>query len=66
MNTHRIIRTTKISSSFPKLILRITLLSLAHKLHLSVAVTAVICGAFFQLMIPKLLDLQDFDILRGM
>ena len=55
MNIHRIKRTTRISSSFPQLILRITLLSLAHKLHLAVAVTAVICGAFFQLMIPGLL-----------
>ena len=55
MNIHRIKRTTRISSSFPQLILRITLLSLAHKLHIAVAVTAVICGAFFQLMIPGLL-----------
>ena len=55
MNTHRIKRTTRISSSFPELIRRIILLSLAHKLHLAVAVTAVICGAFFQLTIPGLL-----------
>ena len=55
MNTHRIKRTTRISSSFPELILRIILLSLTHKIHLAVAVTSVICGALFQLMIPGLL-----------
>ena len=55
MNTNRIKRTTRLSSSFPELILRIILLSLTHKIHLAVAVTAVICGALFQLMIPGLL-----------
>jgi len=55
MNIHHIKQTTRISSSFPELIRRVTLLSLTHKLHLAIAVIAVICGAAFQLQIPRLL-----------
>ena len=55
MNIHHIKQTTRISSSFPELIRRVTLLSLTHKLHLAIAVIAVICGATFQLQIPRLL-----------
>ena len=55
MNTHRIKRTTRISSSFPHLICQVILLSLTHKFHLVIAVIAVICGATLQLLIPGLL-----------
>lgn len=55
MSTQSIKRTTGFSSSFSTLIFRVIDLSLSHKLHLLIAIVAVILGALFQLMIPGLL-----------
>ena len=55
MSTQRIQRNPGFSTSFVKLILRVIQLSLNHKIHLCIAIIAVILGALFQLMIPGLL-----------